>query len=852
MEDDDLPEGETVELDTGDEADVEDTEDGGAIVTLDDEDEPKKGDSDFYANLAEDMGDTELKDIASTFIELLARDKEARKKRDEQYEEGIRRTGLGDDAPGGAQFQGASRVVHPMLTEVCVDFSSRAIKELFPAEGPVKDKIVGKLTKDRIEKARRKTDFMNWQLTTQSQNFRSELEQLLTQVPLGGAQYMKLGWDENRNRPNFLFVAIDDIYLPYAASNFYSAQRKTHVQYLTTVDYAERVKSGMYRDVDLTPPGESPVGSDAEQANNKVEGRDDTSYNEDGLRTVFEIYAVTDIEDDVGLAPYIITVDKSSSEVLSIYRNWDEDDASLEEQQWIVEFPFVPWRGAYPIGITHMIGGLSAAATGALRALMDSAHISNSQTMLKLKGGSRGGQSLNIQPTQVEEIEGGLNVDDVRKIAMPLPFNPPSAVLFQLLGFLVDAGKGVVRTTMDEVSDSNQNVPVGTTLAKIEQGMVVFSAIHGRLHDAMGRMLRILHRLNGMYLDDDMEEAEIGEEIAKRSDFTGPMDVVPVSDPNIFSEAQRFAQVQAVAQRSQMFPQLYDLRKVEERILDTLKIPDAAALLAPKMTPTEENAVSENVKATLGRPVVAFPDQDHIAHLKTHLAYMMSPALGMSKLIAPAYLPLMLNHIKEHVAFWYAEEVFKVADADANFDVEKAMREMKDKETKQAFDQMLAEASLNVALKAQEAFASLPPVIEQAIAAIQSIQPPTPPDPAAQAAMADIQMRGQVEQAKAQLEGQKLQLAAQQEQNRLALEQAKMQGAQQEQAARLQLEQAKLQNDLQLEQMRADNSDTAKAAEIQAKIAMNNADNQTAMDLAAMEIANQTNVASNLNPNPGP
>jgi len=440
----------------------------------------------------------------------------------------------------------------------------------------------------------------------------------------------------------------------------------------------------------------------------------------------------------------------------------------------------------------------------------------------------------------------------VRKIAMPLPFNPPSAVLFQLLGFLVDAGKGVVRTTMDEVSDSNQNVPVGTTLAKIEQGMVVFSAIHGRLHDAMGRMLRILHRLNGMYLDDDMEEAEIGEEIAKRSDFTGPMDVVPVSDPNIFSEAQRFAQVQAVAQRSQMFPQLYDLRKVEERILDTLKIPDAAALLAPKMTPTEENAVAENVKATLGRPVVAFPDQDHIAHLKTHLAYMMSPALGMSKLIAPAYLPLILNHIKEHIAFWYAEEVYKVADADASFDVEKAMHDMKDKETKQAFDQMLAEASLNVALKAQEAFASLPPVIEQAIAAIQSIQPPVPPDPATQAAMADIQMRGQVEQAKAQLEGQKLQLAAQQEQSKMALEQAKLQGAQQEQAARLQLEQAKLQSDMQIEQMREQNSDTAKAAEIQAKIAMNNADNQTAKELAEMEIANQTNVASNLNPNPGP
>jgi len=625
---------------------------------------------------------------------------------------------------------------------------------------------------------------MNWQLTVQSQSFRSELEQLLTQVPLGGAQYMKVTWDEAKNRPDFLFVAIDDIYLPYAATNFYSAQRKTHVQYLTTLDYEQRVASGMYCDVDLIAPGQAPDGSDAEQANNKVEGREETSYNEDGLRTVFEIYAIAEIEDDVGPAPYIITVDKSSSQVLSVYRNWDDDDETKEEQQWIVEFPFVPWRGAYPIGITHMIGGLSAAATGALRALMDAAHISNSQTMLKLKGGSRGGQSLNIQPTQVEEIEGGLNVDDVRKIAMPLPFNPPSPVLFQLLGFLVDAGKGVVRTTMDEVSDSNQNVPVGTTLAKIEQGMVVFSAIHARLHAAMGRMLRILHRLNGMYLDDKAEIEEIGEEIASRADFQGPMDVVPVSDPNIFSEAQRFAQVQAVAQRSQLLPQLYDLRKVEERILETLKIPNPEGLLLPRQTPVYENAVSENVKASLGHPVVAFPDQDHVAHLKTHLAYMMSPALGMNQLIAPAFLPVMLNHIKEHVVLWYAQEVFETADDAAQFDLQEALKEIKDKESKQELDRMLAEASLNVTLKAPEAFASLPPVIAQAMQAMQQMTPPPPQDPTVMAAMADIQQRGQAASAKTQVDAQKLQVQSQHDQAQAALERTKLQAQMQQEAVR--------------------------------------------------------------------
>jgi hypothetical protein len=235
---------------------------------------------------------------------------------------------------------------------------------------------------------------MNWQLTVQSQEFRSELEQLLTQVPLGGAQYLKLSWDEARNRPGFLGVMIDDMYLPFAATNFYTAQRKTHVQYLTQLDYEERVKSGMYREVDLTPPGLEPERSAADIANDKIEGRSDTSYNEDGLRTVFECHVIADIEgNDVGNAPYIITIDKPSGKVLAIYRNWDLEDESREALDWFVEFPFIPWRGAYPIGLPHMIGGLSAAATGALRALMDSAHIQNVPTMLKLKGAKISGQS---------------------------------------------------------------------------------------------------------------------------------------------------------------------------------------------------------------------------------------------------------------------------------------------------------------------------------------------------------------------------------------------------------------------------------------------------------------------------
>ena len=882
MDDDELPDGEMVdgemveiETDTG----VEDTEDGGAIVTLD-EDEDAVDDSEHLANLAETMPETELSSIASRFLELISRDKEARKKRDEQYEEGLRRTGMGDDAPGGADFQGASRVVHPLMTEACVDFAARAMKEIFPTGGPAKDYISGEQTPDKIDKAKRKTQLLNWQMTVQCPEVRAELEQLMTQVPLGGAQYMKIGWDERRNRPSFLFVPIDDMYLPYAATNFYTAQRKTHVQYLTQLDYEERVKSGMYRDVDLSPVGLEPEQSVAGVANDKIEGRDATSYNEDGLRIVFEVYVMADIDGD-GVEPYILSIDKSAGKVLAIYRNWEEDDDTREEQQWFVEFPFIPWRGAYPIGLPHLIGGLSGAATGALRALLDAAHISNSQTMLKLKGGTAGGQSLTIQPGQVEEIEGGLNVDDVRKLAMPLPYNPPSPVLFSLLGFLVDAGKGVVRTSMEDIADNNPNAPVGTTLAKLEQGAVVYSSIHARMHDAMARMLRVLDRLNGLYLDDEQLVKEAGEMLARRSDFDGVLDVVPISDPNIFSEAQRYAQVQAVAQRAAALPQLYNIRKVEERLLETLKVPNAKDLLNPPVEPIEQNAVNENAAASLARPITAFPEQDHIAHLKTHLAYMMSPAFGLNPLIAPSYLPGMLNHIKEHIALWYVASTVRIASEAIGEDIGEAMRDIgKDNNARRALDQMLAEASTMVIEQGAMAFDALPPAIAQAQQLLQSLMPPPMQDP-----------NGMIEGQKLQLQTQKMQQDAQMQQARLQIEQQNTQAAMQMSQARLQIEQQNAQADLQMSQaklqieqqntqaglqidgaklqlsaqelqarvqmeaQRQQAEDARKAAELQTRVAINADDNRTAMELAAAEIASGERVAvstgTGINPNPG-
>lgn len=801
------PLAEALDLDVED-SDVEELDDGSAMVTLGVE---VKVQNEFYENLADMLPESGMEDLSHDLLDAIARDKEAREERDKQYEEGLKRTGLGNDAPGGADFEGASRVVHPILTEVAIDFSARAMKELFPRtgpdSGPVKEQIIGEPTAEKVEKAKRKSRYMNWQTTRQMPEFRSELEQMMTQVPLGGAQYLKMTWDRRLKRPKGYFIPIDDVYLPYAATSFSSAERKTHRQKITQLEYERRVATGLYRDLDLAQ-APTPDQTKAERANDKIEGRKQTdAYDDDGLRTLYEVYVECEIDEDQftggEIAPYIVTIDESTRKILAIYRNWDEEDERRIELEWIVEFPFVPWRGAYPIGIPQMIGGLSGAMTGSLRALLDSAMIQNMPTALKLKGGSKGGQSLQLNPTQITEIEGTPNNDDIRKTVMPLPFSGPSPVLYQLLGFLQESAKGVVRTTFEDISDSPANMPVGTTLALIEQGMTVFNAIHARLHDSMGKVFSILHRLNATYLDEEDLYDDVGELLAKRSDFEGPCDVVPVSDPNIFSEMQRLAQVQIIEQRAAAMPQLYDQRKVEELILSRTKIPDAKDLLIPRPEPQRLNAVNENVAATMGRPLVAFPDQEHLAHIKIHLDYMMNPALGGNPVIGPVVTPTMLTHLKDHVALWYVNQIVDVASAAAGEDIT-ALMDTKDPEVDKEFDRVLAMVSDQVGSMAMQIplISNLPQVMQQAIQFMQSMQP-KPVDP------------GQV-----------------------AMETLKAQQAETERKSaydqgRLALDQQKLTSDAQ-----------TKAADIAAKERINREDNQTAMLIAASEIeaGNKTNI----------
>ena len=735
-------------------------DDGSVVINYKPTEGPQQN-PEFYSNLAEEFDEGTLEALAYEYLEYIDVDREARKERDKQYEEGLRRTGLGKDAPGGATFDGASKVVHPVMAEACVDFAASSARELLPPEGIVKSDIKGEADRTRLEVANRKAEFMNWQLSEQVEEYRDEMEQLLTQIPLGGSQYFKWRWDTEQRRPICEWVPIDNILLPYASTNFYTSPRVTEVQDITEDVFRQRVEQGIYRDVDgilATSNIESEEQTAAEKANDKIEGKSFPQKNIDGVRRVYEITCHLRLEDDDQTegrrAPYILTIDETSSKVLALYRNWESGDEKLTKLDWLVEYKFIPWRGAYAIGLPHLIGGLSAALTGALRALLDAAHINNSQTMLKLKGGRISGQSDRIEPTQVLEIEGAPGVDDVRKLAMPLPFNPPSSVLYNLLGWLTDAAKGVVTTAEEKIKDANANTPVGTTQALIEQGAKVFSSIHARLHRSQGRSLKILSRINHWYLEE--MDNQSGTEIEVR-DFAANNDIRPVSDPNIFSETQRLAQAQAVLQMANSAPQLYDLRAAHRRVLKQLKVPAINEILPDPEGVKESNPALENVAMSMGRPAAAYPDQDHLSHIKVHLAYAQDPNYGGSPLIGPQFAPHALEHIKQHLTLHYLQSMRAyVAQATGGED---SLKLNEERPLTLEDQQALALASEMVSQDAQVTFSQAQPMILQLAQKVQKAQQSAQEaaaakDPTAQVLlktqMAETQRKAQEAQARMQ------------------------------------------------------------------------------------------------------
>ena len=758
---------------------TEEQPDGSAIINIDDGPEFSP---EFYDNLADSIPNSVISSMSSHYLDLLETDKQAREQRDKQYEEGIKRTGMGNDAPGGATFMGASKVVHPAMAEGCVDFAARAIKELYPPDGPVKTKIIGKMDDIKAQRAERKRDYLNWQITEQIEEFRDEQEQLLTQLPLGGSQYFKLWFDEQKKRPVVEFLPIDRVILPFAATNFYTAQRAAEVHELTQYEFERRIRSGMYRDINFGRASGTLEQGRVEKANNKIEGKQ-FEDNKDGIRKVYHIYCFLELEDDRetkgDYAPYILMIDELDNEVVGLYRNWEEKDKTRTKLDWVVEFKFIPWRGAYAIGLPQLIGGLSAALTGSLRALLDTAHINNTATMLKLKGAKISGQSQSVDVTQIVEIEGAPGVQDIRQIAMPMPFNPPSPVLFQLLGWLDSAAKGVITTSEEKIADVTANTPVGTTQALIEQGAAVFSAIHARLHDSQARVLKVLCRLNRWHFD-EMEKGDVITDLEiTRDDFDKNTDVVPVSDPHIFSETQRMAQNQAVLMLAEKHPQEFNISGVLTRILKQMKVPNINELLQNVPAPEQRTSADENAAMLIGQPSYAYLQQDHIAHIQDHLQFAQNPFLGQSPFADPGYLNNLIEHLKQHMTLWYLNR----SNGYVEESIGKPVDDYDDPKLTATIDKVYTTVGAHVMLDTNQVFGQF----QQALQAIMQMaqqrkSQPTPLPPDAQVvkdtSMAETQRKTQADQANLQMDDKRLQMELKKHemdnQTKIAIENAKL------------------------------------------------------------------------------
>lgn len=798
-------------------------DDGTTTIVLGDEEPPSEGE--WFSNLALTLDAGELDTLARKYLDLIDQDTEARKDRDKQQADGIKKAGIGEPAPGGADFEGASRVTHPVLTESYIDFAASAIKELFPPNGPVKTKIEGKPNKEKLDRAKRKAAFMNWQLIREIPSYRPELERLLTQLPVGGSQYMKLYWNETQSRPDVEFVPIDDIVLPYEARNFFDLQRKFHRMNMTDFTYTQRIQSGLYSDLDLPESyGNSLEPTYSAKATDRIEGKSNDYTSETGERVVYEgcVYDEVDGDDKApdGMAvPYLITIDEESQKVLSIYRNWNEEDKKYREIDYLVDFTFIPWRGVFGLSLLQCVGGLPDALTGSLRALLDSALISNLQGGLKLKGNPNGA-SLSISPTQVTEID-AMGQDDIRKIYMPIPFNQPSPMLFELLGFLTSAAKEVVGTAEEKIADAGANMPVGTTLALIEQGAKVFSAIHARLQDSQRRCLEILHRLNKDHLPPD-EKVTFGsdaEDYVTQKDFEGTMDVRPVSDPNIFSETQRFAQIQFVMQSlttaAPVMPQvvsLFNLRALYARAFEMAKIPDYEEFLPEIPEAQPMNPVDENVAMVMGKPVKAYVGQNHEAHIQVLLDFAKNPMFGQSPIIAGKFITPAMNHLMDHMLVWY-EEMMKA-------DASQGQKSINWDEPTMAVS--LAKSSPVVDKAAQIAFGSIPALITQAMQQLQANAPKPPVDPMVQVATQELQGKQQIAQGQLSLAQQKAQADAQ----------SKMQIAQQK------ADQARMDYEIAMQKIGIDAQTQQQDSVLQSQtdLAKTIHDNTSAQHIAAMKI----------------
>ena len=614
-------------------------------------------DTNFGANLAEEMSDKELNQAASSLITYYNNDREARSEWEERYKKGLKTL----DPDGGMEesederaTRGLSVVVHPMIAEAATQFNAKAIAELYPSGGPIKTVIVGDPNEELEEQARRVREYMNYQITQEMPEYFPDLDQMLFHLPLVGQTFKKVWWDTNMDRQCSQFVKAEDFVVAPESKDLYTSPRYTHIIRIPKNDYNRYVQSGYYLQTDDKGGDIDPSGDVIGEIEGVDQYGDDS---QDQVMTLLEMHVYDNFEEDtdddddnaVGI-PYVVTVDYDNEKVVSIRRNWREDDERKIRRDWFVSYKFLPGLGFYGFGLYHLIGGLGKAATGSLRALLDSAAFSNMQGGFKLRGRVSGGE-VQVNPGEFVDLDA--TVDDVNKAIMPLPFKEPSQSLFNLLGFIVQAGQRFASTADLNVGDVNPNAPVGSTVALIEQGSKAFSAIHKRLHYAQGQEFKLLADLNAENLPEQFTFSLIGSssEIFA-ADFNDRIDILPVSDPNIFSSSQRIAQAQAILQMAQSAPEMHDMYAAYKRMYEAIRIPNIDEILkkpedAPRMDP-----IDENMAIMYGKPIRAFIEQEHESHIAVHMQFIKDPSLGGNP-GAAAMQPILIAHIAEHVALLY-------------------------------------------------------------------------------------------------------------------------------------------------------------------------------------------------------
>jgi len=611
----------------------------------------------WYANLAETLDEGTLGEISSTVYDNYMADKSSRQEWESMFERGFDLLGL-KIQESSEPFEGACNAVHPLLVESAVKFQSKASQELFPSAGPVKTQILGKSNADRERQANRVKNFMNYQLTEQMPEYFDEFERMLFHLPLIGSAFKKLYYDANLKRPVAEFVPIDQFYVSYYASNLRKADRYTHVIYRSPIDLAKDIRSGIYSNTEL-PRATTPEPTAFASKMDTILGLTPTE-DTDPQYVLLEQHCYLEIDEpnaEEGIAlPYIVTLEEQSKNILCIRRNYKSDDPNQEKITHFVHYRFVPGFGFYGFGLMHFLGNLTMSATAAMRSLIDAGQFANLPGGFKAKGVRMVGDNDPISPGEFKEVEStGM---DLAKAIVPLPYKEPSSTLFQMLGFVTQAGQKFADSTEQIVSEASSYGPVGTTMALLEASSKFFSAIHKRLHKAQRDEFRILARIDYDYLPSEYPyDVPFESRSIYKSDFDGRVDVIPVSDPNIPSNAHRLMIAQMAMQMAQQSPPgMFNLEALSRTILSAANMPNLEEILPPKQKPQPLDPVSDIMAATKGMPIAAFPGQNHDAHIQVKMAFIQDPLNGGNP-IMQRIKPVLEANIQEHMVLKYQEQI---------------------------------------------------------------------------------------------------------------------------------------------------------------------------------------------------